>query len=202
MASSEIPPQGERDADCIWNNEAFTKSLDVVPRAFLSRPHHIALSPAGGCTCTNLPSAPNTLTRTGGSGRRPATGADELFGLFIIAQTPDANAFTNERSQLRSSIASAVQLPLQKLPFLVPFGAPGLSPPCKRHRLRPRMAGRWHALPARVSAPHRGARFRFARRLSISWSMGLFAKILLPLSMLRKHKDCGRERTRPAGAAT
>ena len=97
------------------------------------------------------------------------------------ACTPHANAFTSERSHLRSSTASAVQFPLRKLPFFVPRGAPGLKPPCKRHRLRPRRAGRWHAVPARVSAPHRGARLRFSRRLSISWSMGLSTKIFMPL---------------------
>jgi hypothetical protein len=31
-----------------------------------------------------------------------------------------------------------------KLPFFCPRGAPGLRPPCRRHRLRPRIAGRWH----------------------------------------------------------
>ena len=48
MASSEIPPQGERDAACIWNKEAFTKSLDVVPSALFSRRHQFLLSPSGG----------------------------------------------------------------------------------------------------------------------------------------------------------
>src|ERR1700687_1444757 len=65
MASSEIPPQGERDAACIWNNEAFTKSLDVVPRALFSRRHQFLPSPLGGCTGATLPSARKTLTRTG-----------------------------------------------------------------------------------------------------------------------------------------
>jgi hypothetical protein len=32
-AVSEIPPQGNQAAACSWNNEAFTKSLDRVPRA-------------------------------------------------------------------------------------------------------------------------------------------------------------------------
>jgi hypothetical protein len=45
-----------------------------------------------------------------------------------------------------------------KFPFLAPRGAPGLNPPCKRHRLRPRIARRWHGVPARVLAPHFGAR--------------------------------------------
>jgi len=84
MASSEIPPQGERHADCIWNNEAFTKSLDVVPRALLSRRHQFLPSPSGGCTRAILPSLRNTLTRTGGRRCWPATRAGELYGLFII----------------------------------------------------------------------------------------------------------------------
>jgi hypothetical protein len=78
----------------------------------------------------------------------------ESFGLFIIGLYPDANPFTNERSHLRSSTAWAVQFPLRKLPSFIPRGAPGLSPPCKRHCLRQCIAGRWHAVPARVRAPH------------------------------------------------
>jgi hypothetical protein len=61
----------------------------------------------------------------------------------------------------RSSIASSVQSPVLKFPFFSPRGAPGLNPPCSRHRLRPRMAGRWHGVPPRVLAPHRGACRRF-----------------------------------------
>jgi hypothetical protein len=43
------------------------------------------------------------------------------------------------------------------LPVAWPRGAAGLRPPCSRQRLRPRMAGRWHGVPPRVLAPHRGA---------------------------------------------
>ena len=180
MESSEIPPKGERHAACIWNKLAFTKSLDVVPRALFSRRHQFLASPSGGWTFASLPSARHTLTRTGGRRRWPAIGAGELFGLFIRYPV-GANNCTKERSHVRSSIASAVQFPLRKFPFFVPRGAPGLSPPCKRHRLRPRMAGRWHAAPARVSAPHRGACLRLLRRLSRSWSMGLSVTIFMPL---------------------
>ena len=88
--------------------------------------------------------------------------------------------WTRDRSHLRSSIASAVQFPLQKFPFLRPRGAPGLSPPCSRHRVRPRRAGRWHGVPARVSAPQRGACLKFASRISTSWSMGLSAFFYRP----------------------
>ena len=51
-----------------------------------------------------------------------------------------------ERPEFRSSIASVVQSPVRKLPFFAPRGAPGLiiRPPCRRHRLRPRRAGRSH----------------------------------------------------------
>jgi hypothetical protein len=42
---------------------------------------------------------------------------------------------------LRSWIASAVQSPVLKFPFLGPRGAPGLSPPCSRHLVRPRTEG-------------------------------------------------------------
>src|SRR2546429_573634 len=47
---------------------------------------------------------------------------------------------SSDRSHLRSSIASSVQSPVLKFPFFSPRGAPGLNPPCSRHRLRPRMA--------------------------------------------------------------
>jgi hypothetical protein len=46
-------------------------------------------------------------------------------------------------------MASAVQLPVLKFPFLKPRGAPGLNPPRKRHRLRLRIAGHWQGVPAR-----------------------------------------------------
>jgi hypothetical protein len=59
----------------------------------------------------------------------------------------------------------AIQSPFLKSPFLGPRGAPGLKPPCKRQRLRPRRAGHWHERPARVFAPHREARWRFASRV-------------------------------------
>ena len=84
MESSEIPPKGERAAACIWNNEALTKSLDVVPRALFSRHHQCLASPSGGWTLASLPSARHTLTRTGGRRRWPATGVGELFGLWVI----------------------------------------------------------------------------------------------------------------------
>ena len=84
MESPEIPPKGERAAACIWNNEALTKSLDVVPRALFSRHHQCLASPSGGWTLASLPSARHTLTRTGGRRRWPATGVGELFGLWVI----------------------------------------------------------------------------------------------------------------------
>jgi len=88
MESSEIPPKGERDAACIWNSEAFTKSLDVVPRASFSLPHQFSPSPSGGCTFAILPSARNTLTRTG-RGRPPtAARVGEVFGLLVIGLYP------------------------------------------------------------------------------------------------------------------
>ena len=82
--SSEIPPKGERAAACIWNNEAFTKSLDVVPRALFSRRHQCLASPSGGWTFASLPSARHILTRTGGRRRGTATAAGDLFGLCVI----------------------------------------------------------------------------------------------------------------------
>ena len=90
-----------------------------------------------------------------------------------------ANDRTSDRSHLRSSIASAVQSPFLKFPFLAPRGAPGLNPPCRRHRLRPRMAGRWHGVPARVLAPHFGARLRSPSLVSSSF-MGLISKLTDP----------------------
>jgi hypothetical protein len=71
-----------------------------------------------------------------------------LFAHLILAGL--AKDCTSDRSQFRSSIASVVQSPVRKLPFFAPRGAPGLRPPCRRHRLRPRRAGRWHGVPPRL----------------------------------------------------
>ena len=87
---------------------------------------------------------------------------------------------TSDRSHRRSSIASADQVPSVKFPLRAPRGAPGFKPPCKRHRLRPRMAGHLHGGPARVLASHLGARLRFPSRVLTSWSMGLFASFFAP----------------------
>lgn len=61
----------------------------------------------------------------------------------------------------RSPCFHALQLPL---------GAPGLVPPCIRHRRLPLTAGDRHSAPDRVFAPQRGALARF------SGCMGLFVK--------------------------
>src|ERR1700682_10815 len=45
---SEMPPDGIREAFCIWTSVAFTKSLEVVPSAALRRSHHRLCSPSGG----------------------------------------------------------------------------------------------------------------------------------------------------------
>ena len=45
---SEIPPEGVRDAFWICTRVALTKSLEVVPKAALRRPHQRFLSPSGG----------------------------------------------------------------------------------------------------------------------------------------------------------
>jgi hypothetical protein len=50
------------------------------------------------------------------------------------------------------------------------------DPPCLRHRLRPWTAGDWHGAPARVLAPHRGARRRLTSLVSMLWCMGLISK--------------------------
>ncbi len=182
MESSEIPPQGERHADCIWNKRGVHEVARRCAESFIQpSPPIFALAVRRMYFCY-LAIRPKHLD----TDRRKAAldshaRAGELFGLFVIRLIPAvANAFTNDRSHLRSSIASAVQFPLRKFPFFVPRGAPGLNPPCKRHRLRPRMAGRWHAVPARVSAPQRGARLRFSSRVSTSWSMGLSANFCRP----------------------
>jgi hypothetical protein len=87
---------------------------------------------------------------------------------------------TRDRSHFRSWIASIVQSPVLKFPFFWPRGAPGLRPPCSRQRLRPRMAGRWHGVPPRVLAPHRGACLRFRSLASSLWSIGLISKFSPP----------------------
>ena len=82
----------------------------------------------------------------------------------------------HERPQPFALLDRAVQSPFLKFPFLAPRGAPGLNPPCKRHRLRPRIARRWHGVPARVLAPHFGARLS----LVSSSFMGLITFLKFP----------------------
>jgi hypothetical protein len=77
-------------------------------------------------------------------------------------------------------MASAVQWPFLKFPFLEPRGAPVLNPPCKRHRLRPCIAGHSQGVPARVFAPQRAARLKFASRISALWFMRLSANFFSP----------------------
>jgi hypothetical protein len=45
---SEMPPVGRREAFWICTNVAFTKSLEVVPKAALRRSHQRFASPSGG----------------------------------------------------------------------------------------------------------------------------------------------------------
>jgi hypothetical protein len=106
-----------------------------------------------------------------------------------------ANARMSERSHWRSPIASAVQFPCLKLPLPGPLGAPGLSPPCRRQRARRRIAGHWQGAPARVLAPQRGARRRFASRVSRLWFMGLISCFSDP------SKDCSVRSRAPIRAA-
>jgi hypothetical protein len=129
----------------------------------------------------------------GGSDPRPVLGDCSAFS--SLADCHVAKDLRRDRSHLRSAIASVVQSPVLKFPFLKPRGAPGLNPPCNRHRRRPRMAGRWQASPARVSAPQRGARLRFLRRTLRSWSMRLSANFCRPPSL----SAAGALETRLAG---
>ena len=118
MESSETPPKGERAAACIWNNEAFTKALDVVPRALFNRRHQSFASPSGGWTFASLPSACHTLTRTEGSGADPQPALLSCSACSSFAYPVIANNRTKVRSHFRSLMASAVQVPSRKFPFL------------------------------------------------------------------------------------
>ena len=50
----------------------------------------------------------------------------------------------------------------------LPLGAPGLVPPCIRHRRLPLTAGERHSAPDRVFAPQRGALARFSGCMGLS----------------------------------
>ena len=162
MESSEIPPKGERARSLYLEQGSVHEVARRCTESFIQPPPPIfALAVRRMDFCQLAIRPPHLDTELAARRRWPATGVGELFGLCVIRLYPLlANDCTRDRSHLRSSMASAVQFPLRKFPFLRPRGAPGLNPPCKRHRLRPRMAGRWHAVPARVSAPHRGARLQ------------------------------------------
>src|SRR4029077_10465709 len=127
----------------------------------------VKLSKAGSDPAASHTDRPTTLRSIGNEGRLGLPAHSVLVGL--------AKDRTSDRSQFRSSIASIVQFPVLKLPFFGPRGAPGLRPPCRRHRLRPRIAGRWHGVPVGVLAPHRGASSLRARLWSIG-VRGLIAK--------------------------
>jgi hypothetical protein len=78
-------------------------------------------------------------------------------------------------------MASAVNSPVVKLPLASPVGAPVERPPCKRHRLRSRMAGHWQGPPALVFAPQRGAVLRFVSwAMTRPWFMRLFVNFSFP----------------------
>src|ERR1700738_3127140 len=102
----------------------------------------VKLSKAGSDPAGSHTDRPKTQRSIGNEGRLGLPAHSVLVGL--------AKDRTSDRSQFRSSIASIVQFPVLKLPFFGPRGAPGLRPPCRRHRLRPRIAGRWHGVPVGV----------------------------------------------------
>jgi hypothetical protein len=84
---------------------------------------------------TPQPHADWSTTRLVSNGRQRVVRFHRVASVLV-------NDRTRDRSHLRSSIASAVQSPSLKVPFCAPRCAPGVNPPCKRHRLRPRIAGR------------------------------------------------------------
>ena len=182
MESSEIPPKGERAAACIWNNETFTKSLDVVPRALFSRRHQCSASPSGGWTFASLPSAPHTLTRTGGTRRWLATGAGELFGLWVI---PLRRCWQTTEREIAATSAPRWRLPssfrCENFRFCDRVAHRGLPhhaayTACGRAGLGVGTASRLGSLP------HNARRaLDFASRVSTSWCMGLFASFYCPL---------------------
>jgi hypothetical protein len=89
----------------------------------------------------------------------------------------EAEPFFLEHIPRHARALWASQSPFLKFPFLAPRGAPGLNPPCKRHRLRPRIARRWHgarspreataviAMPAEETAGPVGAPLRSILRV-------------------------------------
>src|SRR5262249_11232738 len=66
-----------------------------------------------------------------------------------------------------------------------PRGAPGLSPLCRRQRVRLLMAGDLQDPPDRVLAPQRGARLKFASLVSVPWFMRLIKNLHYPLFSIR-----------------
>src|SRR6516225_8875256 len=116
---------------------------------------------------------------------------------FIFVAPLSANDCTRVRSHFRSAIASVVQSPFLKFPFFEPRGAPGLNPPCRRQRLRPRTAGRWHGVQARVRAPQVGASLEFIVRVPTLF-VWLYANFFDPpiYHEVRLFRDQGNQRGR------
>src|SRR3546814_16747944 len=80
----------------------------------------------------------------------------------------DRASLSRVRSRRRSSIAFAAFIPCLSA-LLLPFGAPGLVPPCIRHIFRPFTAADWHAVTLLALAKQHGAASIFETRC-----MGLF----------------------------
>src|SRR5690606_21647157 len=55
-----------------------------------------------------------------------------------------------------------------------PFGAPGLFPPCIRHRRLPLTAGDWHSVPDRVRARQRCASANIAGCFGLNGCFSIF----------------------------
>ena len=77
-------------------------------------------------------------------------------------------------SMRRLAMAAAVYRPCFRA-FRLPFGAPGLAPPCMRH-LPFGMAGDWQDIPERVRAQQRGLN----RRRVVSMGLILYFQCAPP----------------------
>src|SRR3546814_19111152 len=102
----------------------------------------------------------------------------------------DRASLSRVRSRRRSSIAFAAFIPCLSA-LLLPFGAPGLVPPCIRHLFRPFTAGDWHAVPRLVLAKQRGAASIFETRC-----MGLIGNFSISATpRLNRFRDDGLDAT-------
>ena len=112
------PPEGSREAFWICTSVAFTKSLDVVPKAFFNRSHQISSWPSGGHTFENWSVAWRSFTRTRGVPGVLIGTTDVPATLFISSSSRSMTLYQlTQPSPLRDRLGGPVAIPEISVPL-------------------------------------------------------------------------------------